>query len=152
MQRRIGQNVFLAVLWLLPHLGLAADSAKESAFGVYQGYSPVLYTDQIKTSFYLPMRDGVRLAVDLYRPGVGNQSAEGKFPVVWHHTFDRKSVSAPGANASYAVPELTKYGYVVALVERRGLSASFGVRRGYNDRIEAEDAYEGNEGLARQPW
>ena len=39
-----------------------------------------LYPDQIKTSFYLPMRDGVRLAVDLYRPGVGNQPADGKFP------------------------------------------------------------------------
>ena len=32
------------------------------------------------------------------------------------------------------------------------MGASFGVRRGYNDRIEAEDAYEVNEWLARQPW
>jgi putative CocE/NonD family hydrolase len=153
MQRRISRRVLLAAFWLLPQLGLAADpTAKESAFGVYQGFSPVLYPEQIKTSFYLPMRDGVRLAVDLYRPAIGNQAAAGKFPVVWHHTFDRRLVSAPGANASYAVPDLTKYGYVVAFVERRGLSASFGVRRGYNDRIEAEDAYEVNEWLARQPW
>ncbi|HMH29863.1 MAG TPA: CocE/NonD family hydrolase [Steroidobacteraceae bacterium] len=153
MQRRIGRKILLAALWLLPQLGLAADpAAKESAFGVYQGFSPVLYPDQIKTSFYLPMRDGVRLAVDLYRPAIGDQAADGKFPVVWHHTFDRRLVSAPGANASYAVPDLTKYGYVVAFVERRGLSASFGVRRGYNDRTEAQDAYEVNEWLARQPW
>ena len=153
MQISISQRVLLALLWLLPQLGLAADpAAKESAFGVYHGYSPALYPDQIKTSFYLPMRDGVRLAVDLYRPGIGNQAADGKFPVIWHHTFDRKLVSLAGTNASYAVPELTKYGYVVALVERRGLSASFGVRRGYNDRNEAQDAYEVNEWLARQPW
>ena len=47
-------------LTLVPQLSLAADAApKESAFGVYQGYSPILYPDQIKTSFYLPMRDGV---------------------------------------------------------------------------------------------
>ena len=71
---------------------------------------------------------------------------------MWHHTFDRRAVSQPSASAAYAIPELTKYGYVVALVERRGLGASFGVRRGYNDRIEAEDAYEINEWLARQPW
>src|ERR1700722_4529325 len=140
-------------LTLVPQLSLAADAApKESAFGVYQGYSPILYPDQIKTSFYLPMRDGVRLAVDLYRPAIGEHAADGKFPVIWHHTFDRKGVSPPGTNAAYSVPELTKHGYVVALVERRGLSASFGVRRGYNDRIEAEDAYEVNEWLARQPW
>ena len=140
-------------LTLVPQLSLAADAArKESAFGAYQGYSPILYPDQIKTSFYLPMRDGVRLAVDLYRPAIGEHAADGKFPVIWHHTFDRKGVSPPGTNAAYSVPELTKHGYVVALVERRGLSASFGVRRGYNDRIEAEDAYEVNEWLARQPW
>jgi uncharacterized protein len=154
MQKRTIQNV-LGLVWLaclLPAIAAADPSAKESAFGVYRGYSPVLYPDQVKTSFYLPMRDGVRLAVDLYRPGTGKVPAEGRFPVVWHHTFDRRYVAVPSANAAYAIPELTKYGYVVANVERRGAGASFGVRRGYNDRIEAEDAYEVSEWLARQPW
>jgi hypothetical protein len=128
------------------------EPVKESAFAVYQGYSPALYPDQIKTSFYLPMRDGVRLAVDLYRPANGKDAATGSFPVVWHHTLDRRAVAASAAGAAFAVPALTKYGYVVALVERRGMAASLGVRRGYNDRIEAEDAYEVNEWLARQPW
>src|SRR5580700_2270340 len=55
MQRSISQKVLLAVLWLLPQFGLAADpAAKESEFGVYRGFSPVVYPDQIKTSFYLP--------------------------------------------------------------------------------------------------
>src|ERR1700729_3370829 len=88
MRTSISQKALLAVLWVLPQLGVAADqavsadaAAKESAFGVYRGLSPAIYPDQIKTSFYLPMRDGVRLAVDLYRPGVGNQAADGKFPV-----------------------------------------------------------------------
>ena len=36
------------------------------------------------------------LAVDLYRPAAGNQAAEGRFPVVWHHTLDRRAVSQPG--------------------------------------------------------
>src|SRR5580698_10081828 len=129
MRRPASWKILFALLWLLPQFGIAADqAAKESAFGVYRGYSPVLYPDQIKTSFYLPMRDGVRLAVDLYRPAIGDRAADGKFPVVWHHTLDRKGVSPPGTNAAYSVPELTKHGYVVALVERRGLSASFGVR------------------------
>ncbi len=125
---------------------------KVSEFGVYQGYSTERYPDQIKSSFYLPMRDGVRLAVDLYRPGVGGKPAEGRFPVVWHHTLDRRAVTDPAVNAAYAAPALTQDGYVVAYVERRGLGASFGVRRGYNDRNEAQDAYEVSEWLARQPW
>src|SRR5580692_3722954 len=142
----------LAPLLLNATAALADGAPQSSAFGSYSGYSPELYPEQIKTSFYLPMRDGVRLAVDLYRPAANGKPVEGKFPVVWHHTFDRRLVSTPGTNAAYAAPELTKYGYVVAFVERRGLSASFGERRGYNDRIEAEDAYEVNEWLARQPW
>ncbi len=153
MQIRAACKVLAALLCFVPLLSVAAGAAaEESAFGVYRGYSPALYPEQIKTSFYLPMRDGVRLAVDLYRPGVGGHPAEGKFPVIWHHTFDRRFVSVPGGSAASAVPELTKYGYVVAFVERRGMGASFGVRRGYNDRNEAEDAYEVNEWLARQPW
>lgn len=156
MHRIAFQNVCLASLCVfcaMANGSAAADApAKESAFGIYRGFSAAVYPDQVKTSFYLPMRDGVRLAVDLYRPAAGSQPAEGKFPVVWHHTLDRRAVSQPSASAAFAIPELTKYGYVVALVERRGMAASFGVRRGYNDRIEAQDAYEINEWLARQSW
>ena len=141
----------LAACLLIASPVYGADD-KVSSFGVYQGYSPQAFPDQIKSSIYLPMRDGVRLAVDLYRPGINGKAAEGRFPVVWHHSFDRHYVATPDTNAAYAVPELTKFGYVVAVVERRGLGASFGERRGYNDRIEAEDAYQVNEWLARQPW
>jgi putative CocE/NonD family hydrolase len=111
------------------------------------------YQEQVKTSFYLPLRDGVRLAVDLYRPARGGRAMEGRFPVVWHHTFDRSRQGPPRPNAVVGnEPELTRYGYVVAVVERRGLGASFGERRGYNDRVEAQDAYEVNEWLAAQSW
>ncbi len=130
----------------------ASGVEKISEFGVYRGYSVERYPEQIKTSFYLPLRDGVRLAVDLYQPGSDGKPAAGRFPVVWHHTLDRRAVTDPAVNAAYAAALLTKYGYVVAYVERRGLGASFGERRGYNDRIEAQDAYEVNAWLARQPW
>ena len=132
--------------------GPESSTERISVFGRYQGYSAQSFPDPVRTSFYLPMRDGVRLAVDLYRPGAGGKPAEGRFPVVWHHTLDRRAVTDPATNAAYAAAELAKFGYVVAYVERRGLGASFGERRGYNDRIEAQDAYEVNEWLARQSW
>jgi predicted acyl esterase len=150
MSERILSAVLAACVFITSASFAAVE--KNSAFGVYQGYADPAFPDQIESSFYLPMRDGVRLAVELYRPGINGKAAEGRFPVVWHHSFDRRYVPAPTVNAAYAAPELTKFGYVVAVVERRGMGASFGERRGYNDRIEAEDAYEVNEWLARQPW
>lgn len=83
MQRAF-QSVSLAslcALFAMANGSAAAEaSAKESAFGIYEGYSAAIYPDQVKTSFYLPMRDGVRLAVDLYRPAAGSQPAEEDFP------------------------------------------------------------------------
>ncbi len=115
--------------------------------------------EPIRTSFYLPMRDGVRLAVDLYRPARGGKPIDGRFPVIWHHTINRALRSPDGANrvaggdlGLASVPVLARYGYVVAQVERRGNGASLGERRGYHDRNEANDAYAVNEWLAAQPW
>ena len=126
--------------------------AEQRTAGFRQYDASVLYPEQIRTSFSLPMRDGVRLAVDLYRPAANGHPVDGKLPVIWHHTFDRQASRSPAATATYKVQDLTRYGYVVAFVERRGLGASFGARRGYNDRIEAYDAYEINEWLAAQSW
>jgi predicted acyl esterase len=108
MPVRICAGVLAACLLIAGPVYGADD--KVSSFGVYQGYSPQIFPDQIKSSFYLPMRDGVRLAVDLYRPGIGGKAAEGRFPVVWHHSFDGHYVATPDTNATYAAPELTKFG------------------------------------------
>jgi uncharacterized protein len=144
--------VATAFLALSVDSALAADATPTVKFRDYEGSANVIYPEQIRTSFYLPMRDGVRLAVDLYRPAVGGKAVETKLPVVWHHTFDRQSSRSSTTGGLFSSQNLTKYGYVVAVVERRGLGASFGARRGYNDRVEAYDAYEVNEWLAVQPW
>jgi uncharacterized protein len=47
---------------------------------------------------------------------------------------------------------LANHGYNYVVVERRGLGASFGVRRGYHDRIEAGDSRALTEWAASQPW
>jgi hypothetical protein len=54
--------------------------------------------------------------------------------------------------ARQPLADLTRAGYVVAVVARRGNGASFGVRRGYEDFTEGFDAYEITEWLAAQPW
>jgi predicted acyl esterase len=121
-----------------------------SSFGQYR--PAPRFTERISESLYLPMRDGTRLAVRLDRPAVDGRPAPGPFPVLWHHTLSIDSKPEDGAGGFSAFPGLTAHGYVVAQVARRGNGQSFGVRRGYNDRVEAHDAYEVTEWLATQPW
>ena len=136
-----------------PPAAPVSPEASARGFGAYKPAQP--YAEQIVTSFYLPMRDGTRIAVSLHRPARNGEPVEGKFPVVWHHTLD---IQGPGARGGPVGPEtrdltqLTYNGYVVAVVARRGAGASFGVRRGYEDLTEAYDGYEVNEWLAAQPW
>jgi putative CocE/NonD family hydrolase len=124
-------------------------------FGHYQPAKQ--FTQQVSSSFYLPMRDGVRLAVRVTRPARDGKPVAGRFPVIWHHALgieraDPAGSVGPTAGGYTTLQQFTDYGYVTVLVARRGNGQSFGVRRGYNDRSEAYDAYEVTEWLAAQPW
>lgn len=142
---------------LLPLHAAGADTQKQSRPGVYEGYSQERFDSWVKSSQYVAMRDDVRLAVDLYRPAQQGRAVEEKLPVVWAHTPYRRSYrDAKGeivnsAEQLHLLP-LVKHGYVVAIVDTRGRGASFGARRGFQDRTEAQDAYEMTEWLASQPW
>jgi putative CocE/NonD family hydrolase len=127
--------------------------------GAYSGYSEAAYDGYVRSSFYVPMRDGVRLAVDLFRPTRGGVVAGERLPVVWMHTPYNRRDTREGPTAErypgFAL-KLVKYGYVVAVVDFRGLYASYGRNRAYN-RGEwtppaTTDAYDITEWLARQPW
>jgi predicted acyl esterase len=125
------------------HTG-AAPAAGPS-FGHYDPQPE--FTERVTESFYLPMRDGARLAVRLDRPAVAGEPAPGPFPVLWHHTLsidnaEEDGASGDGTGGFAEMPSLTEHGYEVAQVARRGNGQSFGVRRGYNDRVQAHDAYE----------
>ena len=137
---------------LMAVMSIASQAATPNGFGHYQ--PPRLYSDRLSHSLYVPMRDGVRLAVRISQPALHGAAAPGRFPVIWQHTITSdESGPSSDAEAGYrAVPSLTEYGYVVVQVARRGNGQSFGVRRGYNDRTEDDDAYEMTEWLARQPW
>jgi len=129
-----------------------------SAPGAYAGYSPRLYETSQRTSFYVPVRDGTRLAIDLYRPLKDGTPAATRYPVVWMFTPYQRGIRMPDGSVrptggSYLeAPDLTLYGYVVAVVDTRGKGASFGWRRGMQDSTEAFDAYDVTEWFARQPW
>lgn len=125
-----------------------------SSFGNYQPSKQ--FTQQIKQTFYLPLRDGTRIGVLVARPARDGKPVEGKFPVIWHHSLSATQQDGDGVGPRKggfgSMPTLTDYGYVIVQVARRGNGQSFGTMRGYHDRNEDADAYELIEWLARQPW
>jgi uncharacterized protein len=137
---------------------LVAVKAQElvSGPGVYSGYSPVLYDQWVRSSQYVPMRDGTRIAVDVYRPAVDGIAVNTPYPVIWEHQLARATRSPNGdislAGVRSGMAALTRYGYVVAYADRRGNGASFGVMRGYHSRDEARDAYDLMQWFAQQHW
>lgn len=139
---------------MLAPVASASAQGPSPEFGAYRPAPE--YSETHSSSLYVPMADGVRIAMRIDRPARNGKPVEGKFPVIWHHTLSISQLTQDGAGDRVSdfrrMPELVKQGYIVVQVARRGNGQSFGVRRGYNDRIEAQDAYEINEWLAHQPW
>lgn len=153
-RRRAWLRSLAPVFAIIASAAVAQPAPVAPSFGHYQPARQ--FTEQARSTFYLPMRDGVRLAVTVARPARGGQPADGQFPVIWHHTLsatpDPADGTGPRAAGFRAIPNLTDYGYVVVQVARRGNGQSFGERRGYQDRNEAQDAYDLTQWLAAQPW
>lgn len=133
---------------------------KISAPGYYGGYAPVVYDGYRRTSFYIPMRDGTKLATDLFRPTLHGVLAKRKLPVVWMFTPYNRRLGMRGEPTASSYPgfglQLVKYGYNVALVDFRGLYASYGTNKVYNfgEYVPpaTTDAYDVTQWLAKQPW
>ncbi len=135
-----------------------AQPAKVSRPGEYSGYSTPTYDAWQRSSFYLPMRDDVRLAVDLYRPTKNGVLHSERLPVVWtHHRYNRAffrndSLIDYAGGFGRGADVLLKHGYVVAAVDTRGGGASFGTQQGFFMPAEAADARDVTEWLGTQPW
>jgi putative CocE/NonD family hydrolase len=99
---------------------------------------------QLVKNVRIPMRDGVRLAADLYVPDDG---AEGPFPVVMEYIPYRKDEVPPGRRFYSYLPQ---HGYVVARVDIRGTGASEGTAVDEYVLQEQLDGYDSIEWLAAQ--
>ena len=93
----------------------------------------------------VPMRDGVRLATDIYRPARDGEAVEGRFPTVLERTPYNKE-RAVMEKADHFV----RRGYVLVTQDCRGRFKSEGEFYGYAD--EPPDGYDTVEWIAGQPW
>ncbi len=162
-KQRLSGGLAAAFIWLIisPLSSPASpipsqDEDKISRFGEYKGYSEPAYDSWVRTSQYLTMRDGVRIAIDVIRPAKGGQAAEEKLPVIWSHNRYRRASLHDGK--IYSVVDSPLYqsfirsGYILANADVRGSGASFGTWTGIFTPEESRDAYEITEWLASQPW
>lgn len=117
-------------------------NSQESSYGVV-----------VSQKVMIPMRDGVRLATDIYRPADENGNAvDGKFPVIVGRTSYDKSnpVIWIDAVAKAFVPR----GYVVVLQDLRGRGYSEGTGDYFHTANQKEglDGYDTIEWAAAQEW
>jgi putative CocE/NonD family hydrolase len=112
-----------------------------------------------RESLYVPARDNTLLAMNIYRPTRNGELTPGRLPTVFAFTPYR----ARFRDADGRVRELESFphdlaqrlldsGYVLAVADIRGKGASYGARRGFQDRTEAMDGHGLVQWLAAQPW
>lgn len=107
-------------------------------------------------SQYVTMRDGCRLATDIYIPQGANRAQ--RFPTLLIFTPYYRRFETNGEVAETA-PAAARYrdffvvrGYVVAVVDVRGTGASFGTRDALRSPIERDDYAEVAQWTIEQPW
>lgn len=149
-------------------------SNKRSLLGVYEGYTEQVADGYERESFYLPMQDGCRIAIDLLHPTMNGERVAGRLPTVLHATPYRRAFEISGragTAARYAeelramepgelvtqyeerpiARELIHHGYHFASVDIRGTGASFGSEYG-DSWLAGQDVAAVVEWIAEQPW
>jgi putative CocE/NonD family hydrolase len=150
----------LLLLILVPVLSTpvgAQDNPKVSRLGAYSGYSQLLYSAWVRTSQYVSVRDGTKIAVDVIRPEVNGKAVEDKLPVLLIYERYQRADMVNGKPITQAGFEpfwsyWLKYGYVIASADVRGGGASYGTRVGDLTNVDSTDAYDVIQWLADQPW
>ena len=154
---------------------VSPGGAKVSEFGRYEGYSQARYTQYVRSSEYVEMRDGVRLAVDVYRPAVNGVAVDVPMPVLLMYSRYRRANELPDGTIKTplgplpkgettgdldvsahqgreSIPVLLAHGYIFAIADSRGTGASFGVFKGEYSGQEGRDGHDIVEWLAAQPY
>ena len=141
MQRRVTHRGGLGGLGLLLLSGVGAPALAQSA----TARPDELHEVNITRNVMVPMRDGVRLATDIYRPARNGQLVEGRFPVI----FTRSPYNKLGVDsqAHYFV----KHGYVYVAQDLRGRFASEGTFHPFGPDS-SPDGHDAVAWVVTQPW
>jgi hypothetical protein len=111
----------------------------------------------VKSSQYVGMCDGVKIAVDAYIPQKEESSA--KFPVLFtYHPYSRAVIDPETGQFSTTVSGspsffsfFTSHGYAIVVADMRGSGASFGSRADMSPQL-GKDGKEIVDWIESQPW
>ncbi len=150
--RRTAGYLFLGIFLILICSVQFAFSQME------QPGSPENYGVGVVKDVMVPMRDGVKLATDIYYPTKDGAPFPGRFPVLVSRTPYGKNPTPPPdgtmtpeqQNRQNPATYFASRGYVVVLQDCRGRFNSEGIF--YLDVNEGPDGYDTVEWAARQPW
>jgi putative CocE/NonD family hydrolase len=137
---------------------LLIGSVQFASSQMEQPGSPENYGVGVVKDVMVPMRDGMKLATDIYYPAKDGAPVTGKFPVLVSRTPYGKNPTPPPdgtmtpeqQNRQNPATYFASRGYVVVLQDCRGRFNSEGVF--YLDVNEGPDGYDTVEWAARQPW
>ena len=104
----------------------------------------------VERDVMVPMRDGVRLACDIYFPARDGKRIEGKFPAILERTPYNKGGRFHGMPGFPWQPFFASHGYVAIAQDTRGRFKSEGVWHMMTD--EADDGFDTAKWLVEQPW
>ena len=126
---------------LVATLALCISQQASAAAQLMQQYDVVV----AERNLMIPMRDGKRMATDVYRPARDGIVLAERLPVLLQRTpYDKTKAQV---NAEY----LARHGYVVAVQDSRGRYKSEG-RFLKVQPIDATDGYDTIEWLAKQKY
>lgn len=134
MIRRVVQYVALGSVLGFLVTGTLAGSAAQDEYGVV-----------VTRNIRIAMRDGAKLATDLYFPARDGIAAPGKFPAVLQRIAYGKDETGRRTAEIYA-----KRGYVVVFQDVRGRFDSEGKFYPYTN--EGPDGFDTAEWIVKQPW
>ena len=143
MMRRV---LFSLILAGAISLGLWAALQGQSSTAPLRHYDENLlsksaYRVKVEIDVKVPMRDGVALSADIYRP-----DAEGKFPAILIRTPYNNNTEAAIVQSRF----FAERGYVMIQQDVRGKFDSDG--QFYPQRNEANDGYDMDEWIGKQAW
>ncbi len=106
----------------------------------------------VRRNVMVAMRDGVRLATDIYLPAKGNKPLAGTFPVILERTpYGKSQEGGVTRHASAAIANmLASNGYVIVFQDCRGRGHSEGEFTKYVN--EGADGYDCCAWIVKQPW
>jgi len=111
----------------------------------YKGYVAPQFTEFTPRNFYLPMRDGVKIAVQVVLPK--DLPADQKLPSVLVMTRYWRARQGEGPGTF-----MPSHGYATVFVDARGTGASFGVWKAPFSQDEVKDYNEVVNWIVAQPW